>query len=357
MNFERFQLVMFYLSLFLIFALCFLLVKPFLHIIGWAIILAVISYPLYKRLKNKINNQSIAALITCLLTVAVAIVPCTTLSLYVAKEGVKVASHIKTKAHKLKQEDKNDLKALQVLNTLETNLKKYTKPFNIELNIEKTILDKTEQISSILIQQSVNLAGDIVSSIVKLFIILLTFYFLLRDFPKLKNTIEIFTPLDDEQTTKLLNKVGDTIHTTVYVTLIVAITQGTLGGLGFWFLGIKSPLLWGMVMAIFCLIPLLGHPFIWAPVAIYFVLNGLYLKAILLTLWGMLVIGLIDNFIRTFLIGAKVQLHPLIVFFGVLGGVLLLGPIGLLLGPVIIVVAFFLIEILKVKLDYKESEA
>ena len=125
-----------------------------------------------------------------------------------------------------------------------------------DINIESILKEKLKFIGSLLAQQSIGFLQNLITGIVQFVIILLTFYFLLRDFPKLLNLVKTFIPLDENQTSALINKVGETIYTTVYVALIVAIIQGTLGGLAFWFLGLKSPLLWGMVMAVFCL---MGH--------------------------------------------------------------------------------------------------
>lgn len=349
MNLERFRIVTFFIFLTFILGLCFLLIKPFIYILAWSTILTVISYPFYKRILKRVPNSSLCAFLTLLFTVAVIIIPLTFVFACALREGITFFDYFSQSIVDIKLKKITELNRVPLLGSIYKSLEDYIRFFDV--NIELIIKDKVELVGAKLIKQSIDLLQNTVTGIIQFFIILLTFYFFLRDLPKLKILLKSLIPLDENQATTLINKVGDTIYTTVYVTIIVAITQGTLGGIAFWFLGLKSPLLWGMVMAVFCLIPLLGHPVVWIPAAILLVLKGLYWKAIILVLWGMFIIGLIDNLIRTVLIGAKTQLHPLLVFFSVLGGVLLIGPLGILLGPVIIVIAFFLEEILRLNLS------
>lgn len=351
MDIERFKIITFFTGLTLLLGVCFLLIKPFLYILAWATILTVIAYPLYKRLLKKITNPSLCALLTLTLTVSVVVIPLIFVFAYALREGIVFINYLTMHLGELNLKKSTELINVPLIGNLYNSLKEHITFFDI--NIESVLKEKLKLIGSTLVQQSIGFLQNIITGTVQFFIILLTFYFLLRDFPKLLNLIKGFIPLDENQALNLINKVGETIYTTVYVVLVVAVVQGTLGGLAFWVLGLKSPLLWGIVMAVFCLIPLVGHPVVWVPAAIFLLSQGLYWKAILLVLWGMLVIGLIDNLIRTIFIGAKTQLHPLIVFFSVLGGVILVGPLGILLGPVVIVITFFLLEILKLKLSTK----
>jgi predicted PurR-regulated permease PerM len=149
--------------------------------------------------------------------------------------------------------------------------------------------------------------------------------------------------------------VVETIHATVYGATAVAVAQGALTGLAFWFLGLPAPLLWTAVTTVLCFVPLLGAPVVWVPTVIVLAAQGAYGKAFALSLWGLLVVGLVDNFIRPIVIGARTQLHPMVVFFSVLGGLLLMGPLGLLMGPVILAITIALLEILKLKLAEGEK--
>jgi predicted PurR-regulated permease PerM len=351
MNIERFKTITFFIVLILLLVICFYLIKPFLYIIAWSIILTIIAYPLYKRLLKNISNPSLCAFLTLILMVGIVVIPLIFVFAYVLREGVTFVNYLASHVSELNLSKYTELITIPVIGNLNNALKDYAN--FLDINIEFVLKEKLKFLGSVLIQQSINFLHNMVTGVVQLVIVLLTFYFLLRDFPKLLSLIKAFVPLDESQTIALINKVSETIYVTVYVALIVAITQGTLGGLAFWILGLKSPLLWGIVMTVFCLIPLVGHPVVWVPAAIFLLFQGLCWKAILLVLWGMLVIGLVDNLIRTILIGAKTQLHPLVIFFSVLGAVILIGPLGILFGPVLIVITSFLLEVLKLKLSNK----
>jgi len=128
--------------------------------------------------------------------------------------------------------------------------------------------------------------------------------------------------------------------------LVIALIQGTLGGIMFAILGLPSPMLWGVVMVIMATIPLAGAAVIWAPAAAILFVAGHPTKAAILFVFGALVIGTIDNFLRPKLVGERSNLHPLFIFFSVLGGLSAFGLIGLLIGPVVLAIAMGLIDAL-----------
>ena len=144
---------------------------------------------------------------------------------------------------------------------------------------------------------------------------------------------------------RIFEEIGNTIHATVYGTFIVAIVQGTLGGLMFWWLGLPSPMLWGVVMAILAIVPVLGAFIIWIPAAIFLLLIGSEGKALLLTIWGAVVIGWIDNLLYPMLVGSRLKLHTILAFVSIVGGLIVFGPTGLLLGPIMFTITRILLEI------------
>ena len=140
-------------------------------------------------------------------------------------------------------------------------------------------------------------------------------------------------------------RVADTVYATLYGTLGVSLAQGVLGGLMFWLLGLPAPLLWGVVMFLLSLVPVLGAPVVWVPAALFLALTGSWWKALVLAAWGTVVIGSIDNLLYPVLVGERVRMHTLLVFFSVVGGLMLFGAAGLVLGPVAVVVTTALIEV------------
>ena len=143
----------------------------------------------------------------------------------------------------------------------------------------------------------------------------------------------------------LFGRVGDTIYATIYGTLAVSAAQGLLGGLMFWWLGLPAPLLWGTVMALLAVVPVMGAFVVWIPAACYLAMEGSLGKALILTIWGAAVVGTIDNLLRPLLVGSRLKLHTILAFMSVVGGLIVFGVSGLVLGPVALTITMELLEI------------
>jgi predicted PurR-regulated permease PerM len=117
--------------------------------------------------------------------------------------------------------------------------------------------------------------------------------------------------------------------------------------LGFWVLGLPSPLLWGLVTALFSLVPIIGSAAVWGPAVIILAIGGHWWKALILLIWGAVVVGQIDTLIRPYVISGRVKLHTLLIFFALLGGVEAFGVMGLFIGPVVLSVTLVILEMLR----------
>jgi len=171
--------------------------------------------------------------------------------------------------------------------------------------------------------------------LVSLFVMLYLLFFLLRDGKDLAAQAARTMPLKQEHTARLLRQFATVVRATVKGNVVVALVQGTLGGLAFWTLGIAGPLLWGAVMALLSLLPAVGAAMVWGPVAIYLATTGSILSAVGLTLWGVLVIGLVDNVLRPVLVGRDTRMPDYLVLIATLGGLTVFGLNGFVVGPVI----------------------
>jgi predicted PurR-regulated permease PerM len=171
--------------------------------------------------------------------------------------------------------------------------------------------------------------------VVAFFVMLYVLYFLLRDGHVLSERIARAIPLHDHQTERLLNQFVTVVRATVKGNIVVALIQGTLGGLAFWVLGLPGPLLWGALMAMLSLLPAVGSALVWGPVALYFLAIGEFGPAIGLTVWGVLAIGLVDNVLRPILVGKETRMPDYLVLISTLGGIAVFGLNGFVIGPVI----------------------
>lgn len=184
-----------------------------------------------------------------------------------------------------------------------------------------------------------------VRSFVELLIIFFALFYLVRDARECTGTVRSMLPLSRREAGHLLSQLRDTIHAIVYGTVTIAAIQGTLGGLMFWWLGLPSAVLWGVAMGLLAIVPVLGAFVVWIPAAIFLALQGAWVKAIILTVWGTVIIGLIDNLLYPALVGRKLHLHTLAVFFAIVGGIMLFGAAGIIVGPVVLSATVTLMDI------------
>jgi predicted PurR-regulated permease PerM len=161
-------------------------------------------------------------------------------------------------------------------------------------------------------------------------------YFLLRYGELWLSRVTALIPLDPNITSNLFRTAHQSIVANMNGVLVVALAQGLFLSLGFWFVGIASPLLWGMLGAIASIVPFVGTALIWVPAVIGLFIMGLYWKALALGIWSGLVVGSVDNILRPLVVGARDKQHPVLTGFAMLGGTYAFGPLGLLIGPLVI---------------------
>lgn len=314
------------------FYICYRLALPFIPSIVWALALAVVAYPLHDWLLRRINSPNIAAAIVNLIIAVVVIAPGIFLGQTLIRQIGKGAETLKTQAG-----------PEQWTNAVESNPKLAPIINWIEPHLD--VRNIAEQGASTAASQVSNFVGGLIWIAAQMAITFLTLFYFLRDKRLIIKTIKSFVPLSQSETDKMFSRIGNTIYATIYGTFAVSLVQGILGGLMFWMLGIPAPVLWGTVMFLTSLIPVLGSPVVWIPAAIYLALTGDWGKALILAGWGLFVIGSVDNLLYPILVGDKLRLHPLLVFFSVLGGLALIGAAGLVLGPVAVVITSMLAEV------------
>ncbi len=174
----------------------------------------------------------------------------------------------------------------------------------------------------------------IVEATLTLFII----FFLLRDSTLFLKATERLLPLSQSDAVAILERIYDTIHAALFGMVAVALLQGFLGALLLWWLQLPGVVVWGTIMALLALVPYLGSFVVWIPVALFLVLQGDWYRALVTIIWGTIVIGLSDNLTYPLLVGKRLHYHSLVVFFFLVGGVILFGTAGVVLGPVILAV-------------------
>jgi len=316
--------------------LCWLMLKPFVDVLGWAVILVIIFYPVHRRLAPIIKRPGLTALASCLLVVMVFVVPLTFAIVALRNElgaapqnlPEQVAEFVKAQA--------------PVIRKISLWLHD-----RISFDAARSSTLLTEQLNNLvaaLLGHSMGLAGDVLSVFFKAFFVMFTMYYLFRDGNRIVQALPGVLPFKKSQSEALIGRVEEVVGAGVYGVVSIATIQGLLAGLGFWILGVPSPVLWAVLTAFVCMIPIAASFFVWLPASIYLIATGHLTKGVLLIIWGALVISIIDNFLRPKLIRKQTKLHELFIFFSVLGGIKVFGLIGIVVGPVVLAITLGLIE-------------
>lgn len=172
-------------------------------------------------------------------------------------------------------------------------------------------------------------------SIFLFFVFLYTMFFFLQDGRAILNRFLFYLPLPEDVEKRLLERFTSVTRAAIKGTLVIGVIQGSLGGLAFWIIGIDSAVFWGTVMTFLSIIPAIGPAGVWFPAVIILAISGTYVKAVVLLIFGSLLVGTIDNLLRPWLVGRDIKMHELLIFFSTLGGIGMFGLVGFIIGPII----------------------
>src|SRR3989344_5067793 len=292
--------------------LSFLTIRPLLTAILSSFILAFIFYPAYKRLNSKINNKNLSSLIIVLVILILIIVPAILITNVLAKESVVLY-------HKIREKDFPSL----LSKYFESNFQQY-----IGTIINNSVL--------YIIKLTSNFILSIPNIALSFFVTMFLTYYLLKESQNFINAAKRYLPFKESVKEEILERFSRITKAIVFGTILTAMIQGVLGGAMFVIFDIHSPVLWGFVMAIGSIIPLLGTATVWLPAAIIKFFQQDYVSSTGILLFGALIVGTVDNFIKPKLVGKRAKVHPAIILIGIIGGIKLLGFIGLIMGPLIL---------------------
>lgn len=316
--------------------LCWLMLRPFIGVLEWAIVLVVIFYPVHRRLASRIRRPGLSALLSCLLVVVIVLLPLTLLIMAVAEELAKVVPNLPGQLSQL----------LTTQSSLVGRVSEWIqRRFGVDtLRSQEFMIEQIRRTSEFLLGYFLNLVGNVLGGVVKALFVVFTMYYLFRDGEKIVSNLPAALPLKREQGEAIIARTKEVVSASVYGVVSIAAIQGLLGGLAFWILGVPSPLLWAVLMGFVCMIPIAGSFMVWLPLSIYLMIGGHWTKAVLLIVWGAFVISTIDNLLRPRLMRNHTRLHELFVFFSVLGGISVFGLLGIVLGPVVLAITLGLLQ-------------
>jgi len=305
---------------------------PFYGAVFWAVILGILFAPVQRRLQIRFGwPRNLTSLCTLSLCLVIAILPVIIVSILLVQEGATVYKNIES--------GELDIAAYlaQFKHSLPPYFQHLLDRFGIgELDsLREKIVKAAMQGSQVLATQAFSFGQGTFEFVVSFFIMLYLLFFFLRDGPELARKMRTAVPLEENHKRRLQLKFNRVVRATVKGNVLVAVTQGALGGAIFWFLDIPSALLWAVLMAFLSLLPAVGAGIVWAPVAVYFLLSGMIWQGVVLGVFGVFVIGLVDNVLRPILVGKDTKMPDYMILISTLGGLAVFGLNGFVIGPLI----------------------
>lgn len=310
--------------------------EPLWGAVFWACALSVIFYPLQQWLLLRVSaRRGRMALLTLLCSVLVVVLPLLAIGASFVQEGISFYD-------RLQSGEVDPAKMIDAVKSAFPAVVSTLQDFGINTdNLRQKLSDFAMTTSKVLASEMLAIGQNAAGLFLNIALMLYLAFFLLRDGPKLLHLLVEALPLGDEREHLLLAKFAEVTRATVKGNLVVALVQGTLGGIIFYLLDIPAPVLWGVMMTFLSLLPAIGAALVWLPVALYLYATGQWQQATVLVVYGATVIGLADNLLRPLLVGRDTKLPDYVVLFSTIGGISLFGINGFVLGP--LVAALFMV--------------
>lgn len=312
--------------------LCFLIARPFVTPLAWAMALSVVSWPLHRRIARRIRWRGAAAAVTLTVVAVALVVPSVLLMPALVDEALGgyrlVRAGIESGAW-----------------NAALSRHAWLGPAWEWLRERLDLGDLLQQAGAVLTAIGSTAVRLSFVGAVELALTAFFLFFFLRDQATLMAGLRRLLPLQQAEAERLFETVRGTLLATVYGKVLVGIVQGVLGGLMFWWLDLPAAWFWAIVMGVLSIIPLLGPPLVWGPAALLLLVEGHWGQAMLMFGWGAAVVGLADNLLYPIVVGRHLRLHTVPLLVALIGGVVVFGAVGFFLGPVVLATTLALLEV------------
>ncbi|MFZ0704116.1 MAG: AI-2E family transporter [Candidatus Korobacteraceae bacterium] len=327
-------------------AVALLIAWPFLRSLAAGVIVAVIFYPVYKKVLRWTGNRSTwASLVTTLGIVVLFLFPATLILLKATNEAIAAAQRL----GRLSAEQGGFGQFVFVM--AERPLRFFGRFVDLsKFDIHNAVNTGLQRMSLSVLSSGASVLGSLARFAADFFFTLIVMFFLFRNGESWTAGLGSLMPLSPAQTSRLFRNINDTIIGNVYGIVSVGLAQGIFTGIAAAIVGLPSPLLFSIAAFFASILPVVGAALVWVPAGLYLIFTGALWKGIFLLAWGALVISTVDSIIRPWVVSGKVELHPLVLMFVILGGVQVFGFLGLFLGPVIVSVLAALFQMLREEL-------
>jgi predicted PurR-regulated permease PerM len=328
---DQVRTVLGWIGLALLLYLVYVVVRPFLIPLGWAAVLAIVFYPVHAALQRRMGPGKAAALSTLIATL-ILIVPTLLVMAAFVREALEAAAGVREAFAE------GRLASVERMwSAVETRV-----ALARRVDLAGLATDAVQRIATFAVAQSGSLLRGAAASLFDLALALFATFFLLRDSPAILRAIRRLLPMQETDREQLMRRTRDLVSVGVVSSVIVAATQGLLGGIAFAIVGIEAPVFWGVIMAFFCLLPF-GALIIWLPAAILLAAGGETARALLLVALGVAIVSGADNVLRPLLLSGQSNMNGLVIFVSLLGGLSAFGLLGVILGPILVATALGLL--------------
>ncbi len=301
--------------------------RPFWIVLVLSISFSIVLFPIYKWFNKKLPNW-LSAVLTVLIFVIAIMILLFGIAIIVLNQSQSVYNLFM---------NGNTLSTIDSINNSIIKILPQGLSFNL--------YEKISNIISFITNNVANLFTTTLSTAFAFFLTFLSMFYFLKDNMYWKKAIKLLSPLSDNDDEKIINKLSMAVNGILKGYLLLAFIQGSLVGIGFALFGIPNPALWALVAMVTALVPTIGSGLVTIPAIIFLLITESYLPALGLTIWGVAIVGTIDNILNPVIIGNKINLHPILIMFSALGGISLFGPIGILVGPLTVSLLYTLISI------------
>jgi predicted PurR-regulated permease PerM len=334
-NADRFRELLFYAVVILVGYLAFIVTRPFLAPLAWAAIFALALNPLRTLLATRIGTGRAALLVT-IGTALVIVGPLAVFVTMLANDLPRALDFLQTLPEQATPDQIREVWAMI----------RDRSPIALPPDPTTLLTQAAQSAVAFLAPRLGGALANVAATVASVFIMLFALFFLLRDAERIAELVRTLLPFPEEERDQLMTEAHDLVIASVGAGLTVSAVQGVIGGLAFWALGAGAPVAWGVAVAICSLIPAVGASIVWAPVALWWLLTGEVIRGVILIVVGAGVIGLVDNVLRPVLLSGRTSVSGLVVFIGLLGGVSAFGFVGLVLGPIVLVITGTLVQAL-----------
>jgi len=337
-----------YTFVLLLFFLLYTILSPFLGVLVWAGAISIITYPLCEKQLARCNGREITAAVLLTAAVVLAVIlPLRGLIFSLSRESALAHQYLENASKNGPSLNLSDLLNHPAVVPWLERIRPLTSSLNLDL--DAMLLPAVKKGLAGLLNYSTGIVRNFVVFMFKLVLMVIMLFFFYKDGARFLERFWTGVAISERLRNNIVAMISRVLGAVMYGIVLTCLVQGALGGLGFWVAGLPSPLLFGALMAICALIPVVGTALVWLPGALYLLMHGQTISALLLTAWCVVAVSSIDNVIRPLFISGFARLHMLIIILGVLGGVLAFGITGVVAGPLILALALVFSDEYRVK--------